>query len=275
MDVFAKTYPEYFRYFYNTIFNNNYLCCAGIGSNKKPIINPTDEDYLFLGVRKRHIYQKIQEFRLLDYSSIWDLIKLAGLCRSIIVLYSKFLKTTKMVNLKNIPQYIIDQEALFTMDTIFFLEPVPEDFLTFIEPEIEKAKLLFCDPLKWRELISFINEHYPQKIFHSFDFENCLFFIYLCSYKPEFYDKYISNYEKDLLTYVECLAGAIKSFMTFIGLNKYINNNDNQSHKNKTLSEIIFIQFLDCFLEDQKNNKESYFNKIKIPSNKKRKKKTE
>lgn len=228
------------------------------GKNKKTKI----DDYLFVGVYKFEIPQNIEHIRSIPSFSLKTKMALAGLCRSIIVLYGKYSKFMNLIDVKKIPRSgnnINDSGAWWLKR---YLEINETDF-QFIKDDLKKYALFLTKTLSWKEIISIIRNNYSEGIFHRFTFEEAIFILYLCSEMPSFHERHSKNYKSDVSLYADCIAGAILSVMSKIS-DVDIYQKDIRNYE--SMSQRIFYVFLDFFESQQKldlKNPHNYFNKLR------------
>lgn len=120
-----------------------------------------------------------------------------------------------------------------------------------IDIEFRKLSLFAFEIYYFSSFIHTIKKNCPEGIFHQFSFEESVFFLYLHPFNQEFiFSK--KKYHKNIDFYINCIAAATKAFMEGLGYKhdrKSYTTNDNSS-----LSELIFLDFLDFYETNLKTN---------------------
>ena len=98
------------------------------------------DDYLFVGVYKFEIPQNIEHIRSIPSFSLKTKMALAGLCRSIIVLYGKYSKFMNLIDTKKIPQSGKSHNST-CVDIIKIYLGINEKEFQFIKDDLKKYSL--------------------------------------------------------------------------------------------------------------------------------------
>ncbi|KAK8860410.1 hypothetical protein M9Y10_012075 [Tritrichomonas musculus] len=218
-------------------------------------------DYLFNGVYRFEIPQHIKYFKSIENFSFETKMGMAGLCRSIIVLYGKYPKFMDLIDANEIPQYIINQHLKDFQDIMSgYIDD--EKFYDIVKNDVIKLSIFMSSSISWKDLISLIRNKYPNGMYHKFTFVESMFLLYLHPHKPNFIEKHHKNYKEDVSLYVDCLSASIQFFMRKLS-NIDIYKDDINNYE--SLSQRIFSNFLDFYEEQLKlDDNLNYFNQIKF-----------
>ena len=97
----------------------------------------------------------------------------------------------------------------------------------------------------WSIFIKMVKKNYSEGLFHRFNFEEAIFFLYYNTVSP-FIVFSKRKYHEQINFYINCLAAAVKTFMDkfhyICDKTSFTQNNDETE-----LSEKIFLDFLDFY----------------------------
>lgn len=182
------------------------------------------------------------------------LIGLAGLCRSIITvpgIWKYYFSICEDFQILHLPEYV-KKETDHNYNELrcalgsYFIE-------THIDIELRKISLFAFDIHRWLDFLHMIKKNCADGLFHHFTFEESVFFLYYFPLNPIFIFSR-KKYHKNINLYIECLAAAVKAFMEkFDFKNNLISNSNNIS----SLSEKIFLDFLDFYETKLKTNEKT------------------
>lgn len=185
------------------------------------------------------------------------LIGLAELCRSIITvpnIWKFYFTQCEDSHILSLPEYIKDQTSLLYYNIRYSIFPdEDENVKNPIDPQIRKIALMANYYHYWSDFSKMIRKHYSEGIFHHFNFEEAIFFIYYSIAAPPLIIFSKRKYQKIIDSYIDCLAAAIKTFMEKF---HYMSDQTSsaQNNENSNLSEKIFLNFLDFYETQLKLN---------------------
>lgn len=211
--------------------------------------------YLFDSIHRKYFDTCIKYFRdpNTKLNNHQYLIGLAGLCKAIITvpkIWKYYYSKLDDSHILHLPEYV---KKFTEQNYHFFRVEIGHEFKkeSPIDIEFRKLSLFAFEIYYFSSFIHTIKKNCPEGIFHQFTFEESVFFLYLYPFNQEFiFSK--KKYHKNIDFYINCIAAATKAFMEGLGYKhdrKSYTTNDNSS-----LSELIFLDFLDFYETNLKTN---------------------
>lgn len=177
------------------------------------------------------------------------LIGLAGLCKSIITvpnIWRFYFSIFDDSHILRLPEYIKVQNKLqYDYLRCVIIPDVKDNVKNPIDLQLRKLSLMGYDCHYWSIFIKMVKKNYSEGLFHRFNFEEAIFFLYYNTVSP-FIVFSKRKYHEQINFYINCLAAAVKTFMDkfhyICDKTSFTQNNDETD-----LSEKIFLDFLDFY----------------------------
>ena len=215
-------------------------------------------DYLYKQIKPEYFDCCIKYFRdpKTKMTNHQYLIGLAGLCKSIITvpnIWRFYFSRCDDSHILLLPEYIKGQTKLqYDYLRCSIIPDENDNVKNPIDPQIRKIALMAYDSHDWSIFIKMIKKNCSEGLFHRFNFEEAIFFLYYNPVSP-FIIFSKRKYHEYINFYINCLAAAVKTFMENF---HYICDKTSITQNNDVteLSENIFLDFLDFYEAQLKLN---------------------